>query len=144
MLSASMKKTAGLFAKQSRTISTFHNFGDFENHGFLPEKKPLLQLPSEFSMLDELLTKMRFHDEAGNPNGLLAKNEFRKAVDSDLPNLLEALKKTDPLDGRLNSALFRDFGFLMAAYLLEPTHLSWLNNGGDYGHGMNYLPENIA
>jgi hypothetical protein len=50
--------------------------------------------------------------------GLLAKNKLREAVDAELPNFMEELKKVDEKDERLNAALFRDFSMLSSAYLL--------------------------
>lgn len=118
-------------------------FTDLRGHGFLPAVKPMRALPKEFSVVNDLLDKMTWFQPDGSETGLLAKNEFRKAVDQNLPQLIEQVKKTDPNDGRLNAALFRDFGYLSAAYLLEPCHLAW-RESGNYGEGMSYLPETIA
>ena len=87
-------------------------FSDLRNHGFLPSTKPMTELPSEFKIVNEILDKATFHQPDGSPTGLLAKNEFRKTVDKELPNLIDQIKKVDINDGRLNAALFRDFSFL--------------------------------
>jgi indoleamine 2,3-dioxygenase len=75
--------------------------------------------------------------------GLLAKNKLREAVDAELPNFMEELKKVDEKDERLNAALFRDFSMLSSAYLLEECHINYLATK-NYGIGMDYLPENLA
>lgn len=49
----------------------------------------------------------------------------------------------DPLDKRLNAALFRDYSFLSSTYMLEPCHHGWGANNS-YGRGMDYIPENLA
>lgn len=51
---------------------------------------------------------------------------FRKTVDNHFPDMMNKLKKVDPDDLRLNSALLRDFQFLASAYMLEPCHLNYL------------------
>jgi indoleamine 2,3-dioxygenase len=68
---------------------------------------------------------------------------LRKAVDNELPNFMEQLKKVDVADERLNAALFRDFSMLSSAYLLEECHLNYLKTK-DYGIGMDHLPEKLA
>jgi indoleamine 2,3-dioxygenase len=68
---------------------------------------------------------------------------LRKTVISDLPDYVAEIKKVDPEDARLNTALFRDFTMLGASYLLEPCHISYLKSES-YGSGMDHLPENLA
>jgi len=65
---------------------------------------------------------MSFEQPDGS-QGLLAKNALRKAVDTEFPNYTAEIKKVDPEDARLNTALFRDFTMLGASYLLEPCHI---------------------
>jgi hypothetical protein len=40
--------------------------------------------------------------------------------------MIDEVKKVDPSDLALNAALFRDFQFLAAAYMLEACHLKYL------------------
>jgi len=79
----------------------------------------------------------------GTATGLLAKNLLRKTVDSDLPNLIKHIDKLDPNDARLHAALFRDYSFLSAAYMLESCHISHVQGNG-YGLGSPTLPEQLA
>jgi indoleamine 2,3-dioxygenase len=74
---------------------------------------------------------------------LLAKDLFRKTVDKEFPNLISKIKKTDPDDVRLNTALLRDYQILSAAYMLEPCHLSFLKTK-NYGIGSDFIPESLA
>jgi indoleamine 2,3-dioxygenase len=68
---------------------------------------------------------------------------LRKTVDADFENYTAEIKKVDPNDARLNTALFRDFTMLGASYLLEPCHINYLKDG-NYGAGMDHLPEKLA
>jgi hypothetical protein len=49
----------------------------------------MIELPSEFKQLNELLDKMTFWQPDGTPTGLLAKNELRTTVDSNFPNMMD-------------------------------------------------------
>lgn len=108
----------------------------------MPSSKPLAVLPSEFKVLDDLLNNMT-HLQNGKPTGLLATNTFRKEVDSNFPNLMAQINKTDPLDARLNAALFRDYTMAASGYMLEPCHHGWKANKM-YGRGTDFVPENLA
>ena len=83
---------------------------------------------------------MPFYDADGKPTGLLAKNMLRKTVDSDFPNLMSQINKVDTKDAHLVAALFRDYSFLSAGYLLESSHLTYLETK-NYGRGSPHLPE---
>jgi len=146
MLSSQFKKT--LIRTPSRQFSATQNdnfpcvFSDLRNHGFLPKQKPMLELPSEFRVVNELLDKMVYHQKDGS-KGLLAKNLLRKTVDSDLPNLVNEIKKLDIKDDRIHAALFRDFSFLSAAYMHEPCHNNYVEKK-EYGIGSEHIPEQLA
>ena len=66
MLSKIVKQKQSLFAvrnfasinKDSRGIASIFPVSD--EHGFLPNVKPLVNLPSEFKVVNELLEKMTF------------------------------------------------------------------------------------
>jgi indoleamine 2,3-dioxygenase len=117
-------------------------FSDIDKHGFLPSQKPMITLPSEFKALNEALDAMRFLQN-GQETGLLAKNELRKQIDANFPNLIEAIKKSDPNDARLQGALFRDYSFLSSGYMLEPCHINYLKTK-NYGRGSDHIPETLA
>lgn len=61
----------------------------------------------------------------------------------EFPDLTEALKASDPNDYRLQAALFRDYGFLSAMYMLEGCHNHFLETG-DYGVAEDHLPRSLA
>jgi indoleamine 2,3-dioxygenase len=63
-------------------------FKDLQGHGFLPSTKPMIELPQEFSALNQILDDMTIIQKNGG-QGLLAKNQLRKAVDNELPNFME-------------------------------------------------------
>lgn len=113
------------------------------NHGFLPNRKPLISLPLEFQEINDLITNMTYWQKDGTASGLLAKDLFRKTVDKDFPDLMTKIMKTDPDDIRLNTALLRDYQILAAAYMLEPCHISFLKTK-NYGIGSDFIPENLA
>jgi indoleamine 2,3-dioxygenase len=117
-------------------------FSDFKNHGFLPSEKPLKELPSQFKDLNEILDKMTLKQKDGS-QGLLAKDLLRKTVDNDFSDLLSEVQKIDPLDARMNTALFRDYSMLTSSYLLESCHLSYLKTK-NYGEGMSKIPAKLA
>jgi len=48
-------------------------FKDLKGHGFLPSTKPMIELPQEFSALNQILDDMTIIQKNGG-DGLLAKN----------------------------------------------------------------------
>lgn len=52
---------------------------------------------------------MTYWQPDGTASGLLAKNELRKTVDKELPNLIKEIEKIDIKDDRTQAALFRDY-----------------------------------
>ena len=118
-------------------------FGDTRRHGFLPSQKPVDKLPTEFSVLEQILQKMTCIQPDGTRSGLLAHNELGKTVDSDFPDLMHEIQKVDNSDQRMLAALFRDYSFLSSAYMLEPSHIHYLQTG-NYGQANCTLPEKLA
>jgi indoleamine 2,3-dioxygenase len=125
--------------------------------GFLPRADPIDVLPPDFAVLESLICRMPVRKLDGSP-GLLADGQFGQAVLDELPDLTAAIEKhQDNLP--LMNALYRDYSFLVSAYLLEPCklhlcletirpnvktgHDRYLQ-GLDYGLGRSKLPRNIA
>lgn len=91
----------------------------FEN-GFLPLSPPPTTLPPAFRVLDSLLKRAPMKTADGK-EGLLAHFTFGKAVEDELPDLTDEIRKVKD-DLRIITALYRDYCFLASAYLLEPCH----------------------
>jgi indoleamine 2,3-dioxygenase len=109
--------------------------------GFLPRTDPIVKLPSEFDVLDDILHRMPIKKADGTP-GLLAESKLGETVDKELPDLTEAIEKYKD-DLPLMNALYRDYSFLASAYLLEPCHKRFMK-GEDYGLAREKLPRAIA
>lgn len=109
--------------------------------GFLPRADPVVSLPSEFAILESILTRMPVKTADGSP-GLLATYTLGETVLRELPNLTDAIDKYRH-DLPLMNALYRDYSFLASAYLLEPCHERHMNGEG-YGLGRQTLPSNIS
>lgn len=109
--------------------------------GFLPRADPVWKLPSEFDPLEDILQRMPVRTASGEP-GLLAQNRLGPTVDADFPDLTWAVDKY-AADKPLMNALYRDYSFLLSAYLLEPCHERFLR-GEPYGLGRQRLPAVIA
>lgn len=109
--------------------------------GFLPRQEPIVKLPSEFDVLESILTRMPIKTATGEA-GLLAHGKLGETVEKELPDLTSAV---DKYRGNLplQNALYRDYSFLASAYLLEPCHLRFMK-GESYGLGRQVLPKNIA
>jgi indoleamine 2,3-dioxygenase len=88
------------------------------SRGFLPRDEPLAKLPADFDVLESILQRMPVKTLDGTP-GLLAEAKLGEAVDTELPDLTEAIKVYQD-DKVLMTALYRDYSFLASAYLLEP------------------------
>lgn len=109
--------------------------------GFLPRQEPIVKLPSDFGVLESILTRMPIKTAAGEA-GLLAHGKLGETVEKELPDLTSAVDKyRDNLP--LQNALYRDYSFLASAYLLEPCHERFMR-GESYGLGRQVLPKNIA
>ncbi|KAK0666288.1 hypothetical protein QBC41DRAFT_398657 [Cercophora samala] len=109
--------------------------------GFLPRADPIVTLPPEFDPLESILQRMPVKTASGEP-GLLAQGKLGDAVLSELPDLTSHIDKYAS-NLPLMNALYRDYSFLLSAYLLEPCHLRFLK-GEPYGLGRDVLPANIA
>ncbi|KAF3761105.1 hypothetical protein M406DRAFT_93945 [Cryphonectria parasitica EP155] len=109
--------------------------------GFLPRANPIWQLPPEFQPLEDILQAMPVKTSSGEP-GLLAKSKLGPTVDADFPDLTWAVDKYKE-NMPLMNALYRDYSFLLSAYLLEPCHERFLR-GEPYGLGRQTLPAVIA
>ncbi|GAW05939.1 indoleamine -dioxygenase family protein [Lentinula edodes] len=111
------------------------------HRGFLPVNNPPATLPPSFAPLESLLTRMPIVLADGTP-GLLAEGKLGETVEKELPDLSEEVEKYKDDAGIMN-AIYRDYSFLLSAYLLEPCHLRFLKGEG-YGLGRQRLPEVIA
>jgi len=109
-------------------------------HGFLPIKDPIVSLPSTYADVQKILDDMPVVLPNGEHGLLHHEGEIMKAIES-LENHLEEVKKED--DIFVIQALFRSYGFLTSAYLLEPSFQQFRKDG-TYGKARNFLPANIA
>ncbi len=109
-------------------------------HGFLPVKDPIVSLPSIYADVQKILDDMPVVLPNGEHGLLHHDGEIMKAIES-LENHLEEVKKED--DIFVIQALFRSYGFLTSAYLLEPSFQQFRKDG-TYGKARNFLPANIA
>ena len=106
-------------------------------------KEPVVDLPAEFSPLEQILSSMPILTASGRP-GLLAEGKLGGVVDTSFPNLTNEIDKYAH-DQPLMNALYRDYSFLASAYLLEPCHKRWeKTDGKEYGLGRDLLPRCIA
>ena len=112
-----------------------------KTRGFLPRMDPIVQLPSDFDILESILQRMPVKTKSGAP-GLLADGRLGDTVTQELPDLTDAVDKYKANLPLIN-ALYRDYSFLASAYLLEPCHQRFIR-GEPYGLGRNILPANIA
>jgi indoleamine 2,3-dioxygenase len=109
-------------------------------HGFLPVKDPIVSLPSTYADVQKILDEMPVVLPNGEHGLLHHDGEIMKAIEA-LKNHLEEVKKEDDLF--VIQALFRSYGFLTSAYLLEPSFQQFRKDG-TYGKARNFLPANIA
>ncbi|TAQ86004.1 hypothetical protein B7494_g5669 [Chlorociboria aeruginascens] len=109
--------------------------------GFLPRQEPIVSLPSDFAVLESILTRMPIKTLSGEA-GLLATYTLGETVLRELPDLTDAINKYKD-DLPLMNALYRDYSFLASAYLLEPCHERFMKGEG-YGLGRQTLPSIIA
>jgi indoleamine 2,3-dioxygenase len=109
--------------------------------GFLPRQEPVVTLPKEFAVLEDLLQRMPIQTLSGEP-GLLADFTFGDTVLKELPDLSPEVEKYRD-DLVIMNALYRDYSFLASAYLLEPCHERHMR-GEEYGLGRQSLPRCIA
>ena len=110
-------------------------------NGFLPLSLPPTKLPESFSALSSLLIRMPIRTAAGDP-GLLATFNLGETLLRELPDLTDEVDKVKG-DLRTVVALYRDYCFLVSAYLLEPCH-ERNTKGEGYGLGRQRLPAVLA
>ncbi|KAL3422539.1 Indoleamine 2,3-dioxygenase 1 [Phlyctema vagabunda] len=121
--------------------TTLPSFMVSTTRGFLPRQEPIVKLPSEFDVLESILSRMPIKTLDGTP-GLLASATLGETVLKELPDLTSAIEKyKDNLP--LQNALYRDYSFLASAYLLEPCHERFMK-GEEYGLGRQTLPSMIS
>ena len=112
--------------------------------GFLPRVDPIIGLPNEYDVINNILDRMSWYQNDGSP-GLLQKFQFADTIKSELPMFdnFDHIK-----DKMVLLALYRDYSYLTSAYLLEPCHHNMLSGKGEgamkYGKGRDFLPKNIA
>ncbi|KGQ05146.1 Indoleamine 2,3-dioxygenase 1 [Beauveria bassiana D1-5] len=109
--------------------------------GFLPRADPVVTLPKEFEALESILQRMPVKTLSGEP-GLLAESKLGPEVDSNFPDLTDAMDQYQHNLPVMN-ALYRDYSFLASAYLLEPCHERFVR-GEEYGLGRQTLPKQIS
>jgi len=87
--------------------------------GFLPRQEPIVHLPSEFDVLESILTRMPIKTAAGTP-GLLKTCTLGETVLHELTDLTWAINKyKDNLP--LMNALYRDYSFLASSADTTPS-----------------------
>lgn len=109
-------------------------------NGFLPGVTPLLQLPTKYAALQNIIDHMPIQKEDGSPGLLATEGAIEAAVDqlADLDTLVA--EEQDPV---LLQALFRTYAFITSAYTLAPAHFAFLKTG-KYGKAHNRLPAQVA
>jgi indoleamine 2,3-dioxygenase len=112
------------------------------DRGFLPRMEPITELPHDFDVLESILQRMPIKTLSGEP-GLLAEGRLGDTVQRELPDLTDAIDKYRA-NLPLMNALYRDYSFLLSAYLLEPCHQRFIQTKDDYGLGRDVVPTNIA
>ncbi|CAF0982462.1 unnamed protein product [Brachionus calyciflorus] len=91
------------------------------SRGFLPRIHPVLNIPNKYSILDEILNKMRWNQPDGSL-GLIAKKQLSETI-----RHLPQYEVNDIDDKMVALALNRDYSFLTSAYLFEDCHHNYLN-----------------
>lgn len=123
-------------------------------HGFLPQRSPLARLPAPFEPIQNLLDEMPvWLDVDADRRGVLGSPGLIAARVEALANLAPHVEKIvrsiagrpkdHPETMRLVQALFRGYGFLTSAYLLEPAHHG-TSRDGKYGQARSRLPAALA
>ncbi|EPS40410.1 hypothetical protein H072_5774 [Dactylellina haptotyla CBS 200.50] len=132
-----------ILTENSLQDNTLPAFMVSTTRGFLPRIEPPTVLPTEFDVLEQLLQDMPIRKASGEP-GLLATGRLGATVDTSFPNLVEKVEHFKD-DQPILNALYRDYSFLLSAYLFEPCYLKYLETEGtEYGLGRSILPRSIA
>lgn len=147
-----MSNSSCLIEQENRYDDGVFRIG--RKHGFLPQRSPLARLPAPFEPVQSLLDELPvwLDAEAGRPGVLGTPGLIATRVEA-LPNLASQVEQiVKSLGGRLQAypdaarlvqALFRGYGFLASAYLLEPAHHG-TSRDGTYGKARNCIPAVVA
>ena len=117
--------------------------------GFLPLRTPQVDLPCAFEPLTRLAESLPAVKLDGSP-GLLATYQVGPKIDNDqaLPDLTDEVDSLIAEDGKPDlaavTAVFRDYGFIASAYLLEPCWERSKKGLEGFGLGRQVLPKCIA
>jgi indoleamine 2,3-dioxygenase len=147
-----MSRSPCLIEQEDRYDDGIFRIG--RKHGFLPQRSPLVRLPPPFDPIQRLLDEMPVWLDVGSGRqGILGTPGLIAERVAQLPNLVDDVtrivadaqdKSKDNRDAsRLVQALFRGYGFLTSAYLLESAHHG-TRAGGAYGKARNVLPSALA
>ena len=147
-----MSRSPCLIEQEDRYDDGIFRIG--RKHGFLPQRSPLVRLPPPFDPIQRLLDEMPVWLDVGSGRqGVLGTPGLIAERVAQLPNLVDDVtrivadaqdKSKDNRDAsRLVQALFRGYGFLTSAYLLESAHHG-TRAGGAYGKARNVLPSALA
>jgi indoleamine 2,3-dioxygenase len=147
-----MSRSPCLIEQEDRYDDGIFRIG--RKHGFLPQRSPLVRLPPPFDPIQRLLDEMPVWLDVGSGRqGVLGTPGLIAERVAQLPNLVDDVtrivadaqdKSKDHRDAsRLVQALFRGYGFLTSAYLLESAHHG-TRAGGAYGKARNVLPSALA
>jgi len=109
-------------------------------HGFLPVQDPLPVLPEKYADLQKVLDAMPVVLPDGQPGLLHTEGAILQAVDR-LGDHFDAVQAETEI--AVQQALFRSYGFLTSAYLLEPSFQQFRKDG-TYGKARRHLPAHIA
>lgn len=147
-----MSRSPCLIEQEDRYDDGIFRIG--RKHGFLPQRSPLVRLPPPFDPIQRLLDEMPVWLDVGSGRqGVLGTPGLIAERVAQLPNLVDDVTRivADAQDNskenreasRLVQALFRGYGFLTSAYLLESAHHG-TRAGGAYGKARNLLPSALA
>jgi len=147
-----MSRSPCLIEQEDRYDDGIFRIG--RKHGFLPQRSPLVRLPDPFGPVQSLLDDMPvWLDVETGRKGVLGTPGLIAERVAQLPNLVDDVSRVvtasqtrllnDREASRLVQALFRGYGFLTSAYLLESAHHG-TQAGGAYGKARNVLPAALA
>jgi len=147
-----MNRSLCLIEQEDRYDDGIFRIG--RKHGFLPQRSPLARLPEPFGPIQALLDELPIWlDGDVGRKGVLGTPGLITEYVAPLPNLtaevarITAASKDRSQDhheaARLVQALFRGYGFLTSAYLLESAHHG-TQASGTYGKARNVLPAPLA
>ncbi len=97
------------------------------DHGFLPIKDPMVQLPESYDLVQIIINML--------PE-LIHDGDKLESIINSLPNYIEQVQQET--DIFMFQALYRAYTFISSAYLLQPAFAT--QNEGKYGRGRNVLP----